>query len=145
MASKTDAIAILKQDHRDVEDLFEQFEDAATLSQQQKIAGQICEALRLHAEVEEEIFYPAAREAIEDSDLIDEAEVEHGSAKMLMEQIESGNLTPEMFRANVMVLKEYIQHHVEEEEKEIFKQVKASKLDLEALGEEIEMAKGESV
>lgn len=143
MASKTDAIAILKQDHREVEAMFEKFEQASTSKQQQKIAAQICEALRLHAEVEEEIFYPAVRSAIDETDLIDEAQVEHNSAKFLMEQIESGALAPEMFQANVMVLKEYVQHHVEEEEKEMFKLAKSSGLDLEALGKEIEMAKGE--
>jgi hemerythrin superfamily protein len=145
MARKSDAISLLKQDHREVEALFEQFEGASTKKQQEKIAAEICAALRLHAEVEESIFYPAVRAAISETDLVDEAEVEHDSVKYLMDQIESGELSPDMFRANVKVLKEYVEHHVKEEEKEMFPQAKSSGVDLDALGEEIEAMKSEQV
>lgn len=134
MAAKDNAITLLKQDHRDVEGLFERFDAASGLKEQRKIATEICDSLRLHARVEEKLFYPAARKAVETGDLLDEAEVEHGSTKRLIEQIESGELSPEQFRANVTVLKEYVEHHVKEEEGELFKQVRASKLDLDALG-----------
>lgn len=145
MARKDNAIALLKQDHRDVEGLFERFEAASGIKQQQKIAAEICATLRLHAEVEEQVFYPAARKAIKDSELLDEAEVEHDSARHLMEQIESGGLSTEQFHASVIVLKEYVEHHVKEEEGELFKQAKASDLDLDALGEEILEMKSEKV
>jgi hemerythrin superfamily protein len=93
--------------------------------------------LTVHAEAEEEIFYPAAREAIEEQDLLDEAEVEHASAKDLIAQIEAMDSSDPLYDAKVTVLGEYIDHHVEEEEKEMFPKVKKAKLDLEALGEEI--------
>ncbi|MEI6484654.1 MAG: hemerythrin domain-containing protein [Sphingomonadales bacterium] len=145
MAAKHDAISMLKDDHREVEELFKRFEDATTSRQQQALASQIVAALRLHTQIEDEIFYPAVREAIEETELVDEAEVEHDSAKYLIEQIESGELSPDMFRAAVMVLGEYVQHHVEEEEKEMFPKAKKSKLDLVALGESMQALKTEQV
>lgn len=144
MARKKDAISLLTQDHRDVEALFDRFESGSGAKTRLKLAQEICTALRLHARVEEEIFYPAAREAIDETDLVAEAEVEHDSAKYLMDRIDSGDLDEEALRAHVMVLKEYVAHHVEEEEEELFKQVRETDLDLEALGEEIEAMKEEA-
>jgi hemerythrin superfamily protein len=144
MARKKDAISLLTQDHREVEALFDRFESGSGAKTRLKIAQDICASLRLHARAEEEIFYPAAREAIDESDLVDEAEVEHDTAKYLMERIESGELDEDGLRAHVMVLKEYVAHHVEEEEQELFKQVRDTDLDLAALGEEIEALKSEA-
>lgn len=145
MAAKEDAISMLKDDHREVEELFKRFEAATTSRQQQSIATEICTALRLHTEIEDELFYPAVRDAIDETELVDEAEVEHQSAEYLITQIESGDLSTDMFRASVMVLMEYVQHHIEEEEKEMFPKVKKSKLDLTALGESMKAAKSERV
>jgi hemerythrin superfamily protein len=136
-----DAIELLKADHKKVKKLFKDFEkikEEGDASEKQALAEEICTELTLHAEVEEELFYPAAREAIEEEDLLNEAEVEHASAKDLIAQIREADPSDPMFDAKVTVLGEYINHHVEEEEKEIFPQVKKSKqLDLDALGEEI--------
>ncbi len=145
MVTRPDAIALLKEDHRAVEDLFARFEAAATMKQQLSIATKICDALRLHGEIEEGIFYPAMRAAISETELIDEAEVEHQSVKFLIAQIETGDLSSDMFRANVMVLKEYVEHHVAEEEGEMFPKAKSAKMDLKGLAEAMEAAKSERV
>jgi hemerythrin-like domain-containing protein len=136
-----DAIELLKADHKKVKKMFKDYEkmkDEADAAEKQALAEEICTELSLHAEVEEELFYPAAREAIEEEDLIDEAAVEHASAKDLIAQIRDGDPSDPMYDAKVKVLGEYIEHHVQEEEQELFPQVKKSKqLDLDALGEEL--------
>lgn len=104
---------------------------------------QICEALTVHAQIEEEIFYPAAREAIDDDDLLDEAEVEHASAKQLIAEIQSMTVEDRLFDAKVTVLGEYINHHVEEEESEMFPEARSSDLDLKKLGAQLEERKAE--
>lgn len=129
-----DAIALLKADHREVKSMFEQFEKTEDDAQKATLAQQICAALSVHAQIEEEIFYPAAYEAIEDDDLLDEAEVEHASAKDLIAQIEASQPGEPLFDAKVKVLGEYINHHVEEEESELFPECRSSKMDLKALG-----------
>jgi hemerythrin superfamily protein len=129
-----DAIKLLKQDHRDVEGLFDSFEKARGDDRKQKIATQICQMLKVHAQVEEEMFYRTAKEEIEESELIDEAQVEHNSAKQLIAEIEAGSAGDELWEAKVKVLGEYIKHHVKEEEGEIFPQVKDTDLDLMELG-----------
>ncbi len=138
--SKTDAIAILTADHKRVKKLFKQFdkmkEDGAA-ADKQALAQQICAELALHAEVEEQIFYPATREAIDDDDLLNEAEVEHASAKDLMAQIESGDPSDPLWDAKVSVLGEYVDHHVQEEEEEMFTKARKARMDLESLGQEI--------
>lgn len=132
-----DAISLLIADHEKVKTLFEQFEklgDRAHVSKH-KLALQICEELTKHTMIEEEIFYPAVRKAIKDEDLMDEAVVEHASAKDLIAQIQSMEPTEDLFDAKVKVLSEMIEHHVEEEETEMFPKVrKAKQLDLEQLG-----------
>jgi hemerythrin-like domain-containing protein len=142
----TDAISLLEDDHKRVRKMFKDFEkmkEDGDASEKEALAAQICDELTLHTEVEEHIFYPAAREAIEDDDMLNEAEVEHGSAKDLIAQIESGDASDPMWAARVTVLGEYIEHHVTEEEKELFPKVRKAKLDLEALGEEIASMKVE--
>jgi hypothetical protein len=147
-AKKTqDAIALLIEDHRTVQKLFKEFEKLceADASEEEKeaLALQICSELTVHAQIEEEIFYPAAREVMEDDDLLNEAEVEHASAKDLIAQIEEMEPTEELYDAKVTVLGEYVNHHVEEEESELFKQVKKTELDLEALAQELSQRKME--
>lgn len=136
-AKPADAIKLLKEDHREVKDMFKRFESAKDDNQKLELAKQICIALTVHAQIEEELFYPAAREAIDDDDLLDEAEVEHGSAKQLIADIQSMQPGDPLFDAKVSVLGEYINHHVEEEEGEMFPEVKDSKMDLKALGQQL--------
>ncbi len=131
-----DAIALLKQDHRTVSGLFDEFEKADE-EEQSTIAQRVCQLLTVHATIEEEILYPAAKEAFEDEeseDMVNEAEVEHGSAKELIAKIEGMSSDDEHFKATVKVLSEYIKHHVKEEENELFPELKKTELDLKELG-----------
>ena len=133
-----DAIALLKADHRKVEDLFEKFESASKSDQKRKLAEQICNELKVHATIEEELFYPALRGAIDD-DLLDEAYVEHDGAKVLINDILASAPDAEFYDAKVTVLSEDIKHHVKEEEQRggMFSQAKDSSVDLVALGEQM--------
>jgi hemerythrin superfamily protein len=131
-----DAIKLLKQDHREVEALLKEFEKARSPRKAQ-IAEEICRMLTVHATIEEEIFYPAAREALKEEDLVEEAEVEHQSAKDLIAQIQGSTPDDDKFEARVTVLGEYVRHHVREEEKEMFTQLQKRKIDLQALGEQL--------
>lgn len=140
-----DAITLLTEDHEHVKSLFEQYEelgDRAHVSKH-KLALKICEELTKHATAEEEIFYPAVREATKDDDMLDEAVVEHASAKDLIAQIISADPGEELFDAKVKVLGELIDHHVKEEEGEMFPKARKAKLDLMALGEAIAARKEE--
>jgi len=131
------AINLLEEDHREVEDFFEEYEKLEAASDKRQLALKICMALQVHTQIEEEIFYPAAREAIEKPELIDEAIVEHASAKQLIGEIEDMEPGEELYDAKVKVLQEQVLHHVEEEEGELFPQVEASELDIEALGKKM--------
>lgn len=135
-----DAIALLKEDHRTVEELFEQFEKAKGEGRKQKLAQQICLELTVHAMIEEEIFYPACEGKI-DEDLLKEAFVEHDAAKLMIAEIEAADgADDEFFDSKVKVLKEEIEHHVEEEEKgtdSMFGQARKADIDLKALGEQL--------
>ncbi|USX23033.1 hemerythrin domain-containing protein [Oxalobacteraceae bacterium OTU3REALA1] len=141
-----DAIELLTQDHKNVKELFEKYEnlsDRSTASKK-KLATQICLELTKHATAEEEIFYTAVREASGDAeDLVDEATVEHASAKDLIAQILEMEPGDDLYDAKVKVLSEYIEHHVEEEEKEMFPKARKAKLDMAALGEAIAARKEE--
>ena len=142
-----DAVTLLKQDHAVVKALFKKFEDAET-EEQEEIADQVCKLLTVHATIEEEIFYPAAREAFtneEDEELVNEAEVEHGSAKELIALIEDMTSQDEKFTATVKVLSEQIEHHVKEEESEFFPKLKKTGIDLQALGAELSERKDELI
>ena len=132
-----DAIQLLRAEHRKVQDLFDQFEKARGDDRKAELAQEICTELKVHAQIEEEIFYPAAREALKEQDLIDEATVEHASAKDLIAQIEQSQAGDELFDAKVTVLGEYIRHHVKEEQNELFPKLKKTKLDLKALGQQL--------
>ncbi len=143
----TDAVTLLKQDHAVVKSLFEKFEAAAE-DEQEEIADQVCKLLTVHTTIEEEIFYPAAREAFdseEDEDLVNEAEVEHGSAKELIALIEDMTSEDEKFTATMKVLREQIEHHVKEEETEFFPKLKKTGIDLQALGAELSERKAELI
>lgn len=140
-----DAIKLLKDDHRQVEDWFEQFEKTNSAAKKQKLADQICTALTVHTQIEEEIFYPACREVGIEEDMMDEADVEHDGAKKLIEEIEAGKPGDDHWDAKVTVLSEMIKHHVKEEEQRdgMFAKAKKSELDLDALGEELAARKKE--
>lgn len=130
------AIALLKADHRTVEDLFEEYEHARQRNRKQALVNQICTELTIHAQLEEEAFYPEAQKALRDEkDLVNEAIVEHASLKWLISQIQGMEADSELYEAEVKVLKEYVQHHVKEEEKEMFPKLRKTDLDLEALGQ----------
>ncbi|MGZ5922200.1 MAG: hemerythrin domain-containing protein [Rhizomicrobium sp.] len=138
-----DAIALLKADHREVEGYFSAYEGAKSAEDKKTIAVKICGALRVHAQIEEELFYPAARKATRDKDLLDEATVEHAGAKILIAEIEAMQPGMPLYDAKVTVLSEQIKHHVKEEEGELFPKVEESKLDLKALGKQMAARKDE--
>jgi hemerythrin superfamily protein len=132
-----DAIALLKQDHRVVEKLFDEFEKADD-DELQSLAHRICQLLTVHAQIEEELFYPQAKDALEDDEesleLVHEAAVEHQSAKELIAKIEGMTSEDDEFKATVKVLGEYVKHHVKEEENELFPETKKAGVDLKEIG-----------
>ena len=136
---KPDAIAMLKEDHRKVEDLFEKAEKARDEDRKKVLVQEICTELMIHSMVEEEIFYPACKDQIEDEEVLDEAYVEHDGAKLLINEIEAGGPDDDFYEAKVKVLKEQIEHHVKEEEGELFPAAKKvlSKEELAAIGQEM--------
>lgn len=143
-ATPVDAIKLLTDDHKEVHSLFQKFLKLAAVDskpakrangdERQALADQICEMLTVHATIEEEIFYPAARAAKVDADLLDEAEVEHASCKDLIAQIRDMTAADDLYDAKVTVLSEYIDHHVKEEQDELFPQCRKSAMDLDAVG-----------
>ena len=140
-----DAIALLKADHRAVEELFEKFEKASGDGRKQTLAQEICLELSVHAQIEEEIFYPACEGKVEE-DLLKESYVEHDGAKVLIAEIINGEPSDEFYDAKVKVLQEEIEHHVEEEEKRmegLFAQARKAGLDMDALGQELAARKQE--
>lgn len=148
--SEKDACDLLDADHKAVKKMFKEYEELTSsrsrgaAQKKKELAMQICQELTVHAQVEEEIFYPALREALKDTDLLDEAAVEHQTAKDLIAQIQGAGEPDEMFDAKVKVLGEYIDHHVKEERGEIFPKARAAKkLDLMAMREELETRKEE--
>lgn len=136
-SASTNAVDLLIQDHEKVKKLFKEYERLAKKGDtegKQEVAMHICEELTVHTTIEEEIFYPAAKAAFDEKDLVNEAAVEHASAKILIDQIKKTSPKDEMYDALVKVLNEYIEHHVKEEETEMFPKAKKAKLDLNALG-----------
>ena len=140
-----DAVALLKADHRQVEDLFEQFGKSRSAAKKQQLAANICSALTIHAQIEEEIFYPAFLEATDDKDVHHEAIVEHEGAKKLIAELRGMRPEDDYFDARVTVLSEMIKHHVKEEEKAggMFAEAKKSKMDLKGLGDQMSARKME--
>ena len=144
-AKEMDAIALLKQDHRTVEELFGQYEKASGDGRKQKLAEQICLELSVHTRIEEEIFYPACDGKV-DEELLKESYVEHDAAKVLVAQIMAGGPDDEFYDSKVKVLQEEIEHHVEEEEKRVeglFAQARKAELDMDTLGEQLAARKAE--
>ena len=142
---KLDAIAMLKADHRKVEDLFEKFQKARDKDRKQALVKEICTELCIHTMIEEEIFYPACTGKA-DEDTVDEAYVEHDGAKVLVAELMQSDPDDEFYDAKVTVLSEEIKHHVKEEEKRgegMFAQAKSAGLDLDALGEQLKARKDE--
>jgi len=144
-ARSQDAIALLKADHRQVEEWFGQFEKARDDEKKQELAANICKALKIHTMIEEEIFYPAFLDATEDKDLHHEAEIEHDGAKQLIAKIEAAGPDDDYFDSMVSVLSEMIKHHVKEEEQAggMFAEARKSDMDLDALGEQLATRKSE--
>lgn len=140
----TDAIALLKDDHKRVSAMFAQFDRMKSDGpRKEALVAKICDELTVHATVEEEILYPAAREVLRDADLMDEADVEHAGAKSLIGELESMKPGDDHYDAKVTVLGEYIKHHVKEEHEEMFPKLRKSKLDMAVLGERIALRKHE--
>jgi hemerythrin superfamily protein len=131
------ALDLLEEDHREVEGFFDEYEKLEDAGEKERIALKICLALTVHTQIEEEIFYPAVRQAIEKTELIDEAIVEHASAKQLISEIEEMDANDELYDAKVKVLGEQVRHHVEEEEDKLFPEIESSELDLETLGKKM--------
>lgn len=140
-----DAVALLKKDHDEVQDLFKQFSNASGDGRKEKLARQICRELTVHAKIEEEIFYPACEGKVED-DLLKEGYVEHDAAKLMIAEIEAGEPSDDFYDAKVKVLCEEIDHHIKEEERRmdgLFAQAKKAGLDMDALGEQLAKRKAE--
>jgi hemerythrin-like domain-containing protein len=141
-----DAIALLRADHKAVSGMFDEYErrkERLSPDKKLEMVQTICRELEVHTQIEEEIFYPAAREAVREQDLLDEAEIEHGSAKELIRQLQNGQPGDDLYDARVKVLGEYVKHHVKEEQNELFPMVKKSRLDIRELGEELKRRKEE--
>jgi hypothetical protein len=138
-----DAIAQLEADHREVDGYFEQYEALTSDSEKKALANKICLALKVHTQIEEELFYPPARKETGDGDLLDEAVVEHAGAKNLIAEIEAMMPGQPLYDAKVKVLGEQVRHHIEEEETELFPEVRETDIDLEALGSKLATRKAE--
>lgn len=142
--SRVNALELLEKDHREVEELFDQFDEIKDDDDRKEaLAQKICMALTVHTQIEEEIFYPEARKATGDAELLDEALVEHAGAKRLVAEIEEMSAGDELFDAKVKVLGEQIKHHVREEEEELFPELEQTKLDLAAVGARLARRKEE--
>jgi len=133
-----EGLAFLMKQHREVEVLFDKFEASEDDAEKAQLVDQVCLALAVHAKIEEELLYPAAEDSIDETDLIDEAYIEHATAKDLIAQLEGMKVGDQYFDAKMKVLGEYIAHHVKEEETELFPEIKRSDMDLTGLGKKLE-------
>lgn len=138
-----EATALLRADHKLVAALFDEYEKARSATKKKALVAQICQELTVHAQIEEEVFYPQVQEALNDHELVPEAIVEHATLKDLIAQIEDAEPDEELYDARVKVLSEYVKHHVKEEQNEIFPRVKKSKLDLKEIGGQLAQRKEE--
>jgi hemerythrin superfamily protein len=141
--TKQDATAMLMSDHKEVKALFKEFEKADSKQKKAELVGKICAELEVHMQIEEEIFYPAVKAALKDHELVPEGEVEHASVKELIAQVKGVKPDGETYDARVKVMGEMIEHHVKEEETEMFPKAKKTKLDMEALGAKMAQRKEE--
>jgi hemerythrin superfamily protein len=142
----TNAVEVLKRDHDEVEKLFDQYEDAKDESNTElkvQIVAAVCKALTMHAQIEEDLFYPAMRGEEDASELVDEAAVEHQTLKNLVAELEAAAPDDDLYDAKVKVLSEYVKHHVKEEEGELFPIAQHSAIDLDALGRQLMSRKAE--
>lgn len=142
----TDAITLLRADHDKVKKMFREFEKLhkdGSDDDAEMLAKEICNELTIHTTIEEEIFYPEVRAALEDDDMMDEAEVEHASAKDLVAQIRAMSASDDKFAAKVTVLGELIDHHVKEEHDEMFPKARKTEIDMSALGADMQSRKKE--
>lgn len=142
-ATAKDAIALLKADHETVSGLFADYEKTNSNKKRKALVTEICSELSVHAQIEEEIFYPAVKAALKDKLLVPEATVEHGGIKDLIAQLEGVEPDGEVYNARVKVLSEYVEHHVKEEHNEMFPKVKATSLDLVELGAQMAARKAD--
>jgi len=142
-AKPQQATALLRADHKRVSDLFAQYEKTRSTAKKKELVSTICTELGVHAQVEEEIFYPAVKQALKDTELVPEATVEHATLKDLIAQVEGVEPDGEMFDAKIKVLSEYVKHHVKEEHTEMFPKAKQTRLDMYALGARIAERKAE--
>jgi uncharacterized protein YjbJ (UPF0337 family)/hemerythrin-like domain-containing protein len=140
-----DATALLRRDHKIVSDLFDEYEKTNVKAKKKSLVSQICADLTIHAQIEEEIFYPAVKAALKDKELVPEATVEHATLKDLIAEVEGVEPDGEEFDAKIKVLSEYVKHHVKEEQNEMFPRAKESKLDMMELGAQIASRKEELV
>lgn len=138
-----DAIALLRADHKKVNDLFEQFKKTRSAAKKKQIVSEICLELTVHAQIEEEILYPEVQAALKDKEMVPEARVEHQSVKDLIAAVEGVEPDGEDYDAKVTVMGEWVKHHVKEEQNEMFPKVKKSKLDLVDMGERLQQRKEE--
>ena len=134
---------MLRADHKKVSGLFEKYESARSAARKKSIVAEICTELRVHTQIEEEIFYPAVKAALKDHELVPEASVEHASVKDLIAQVEGQEPDGEMFDARIKVMSEFVKHHVKEEQNEMFPKAKQTKLDMRSLGEQMATRKQE--
>ena len=141
------ALEMLKEDHDKVKKAFKEFEklDRDDTETMQQLVQTTCEELQLHTALEEEIFYPAVREAIDDEDIMNEAQIEHETAKMLIEQLENMGPDDPNYHATFTVLGEYVRHHIKEEQGEMFPEARKAGLDLQAIGERMRARREEIV
>jgi hemerythrin-like domain-containing protein len=139
------AFDVLEEDHREVEEWFDEYDELKDSDEDRKadLAEKICLALKVHAQIEEEIFYPQARQASQDNDLIDEALVEHSTVKNLIGEIEEMEVGEELYDAKIRVLGEMVKQHIKEEEEELFPELQSTKMDLDAVGKELAERKQE--
>ena len=138
-----DALALLRADHKHVSALFDAYENARSTKRKLELSKEICSELKVHTTIEEEIFYPALRRVKGVDDMLDEANVEHAGAKHLIGEIERSSPGDDYYDARIKVLSQYIRHHVKEEQDEIFPKAKKSKINLQALGEQLAQRKME--
>src|SRR3954465_2397252 len=143
--ARRNAFDVLEEDHREVEEWFDEYDELKDSDEGRKtdLAEKICLALKVHAQIEEEIFYPQAREASQDNDLIDEALVEHSTVKNLIGEIEEMEIGEELYDAKIRVLGEMVKQHIKEEEEELFPELQSTKMDLDAVGKELAERKEE--